>query len=130
MTGRGSILTIETWQVIQVYSANRTKSKLSLRKKQETHSTSESFTTAHVRESGFRNLETFCLRNPGLQALESGIQLKEFTIPLTTGIRDQSATGKNPESNTWNPESKTVLDTLTWGEETGSKWLPLKVISI
>ena len=30
MTGRGSILTIETWQVIQVYSANRTESKLSL----------------------------------------------------------------------------------------------------
>ena len=30
MTGRDSILTTETWQVIQVYSANRTKSKLSL----------------------------------------------------------------------------------------------------
>ena len=41
MTGRDSILTTETWQVIQVYSANRTKSKLSLSKKQETHSTSE-----------------------------------------------------------------------------------------
>ena len=30
MTGRDSIMTTETWQVIQVYSANRTKSKLSL----------------------------------------------------------------------------------------------------
>ena len=48
-----------------------------------------------------------------------GIQLKEYGIPLTIGIRNPSSTDKksaveylamNPESTAWNPESKTVLD--------------------
>ena len=131
MTGRDSILTTETWQVIQVYSANRTKSKLSLSKKQETHSTSESFTTPHVREFGFRNPENCCLRNPESQALESRLQLKEFGIPLTiTLAKNPEFSAWNPESTAWNPESKTVLDYLKWGEMTGSKCLaPQKLIA-
>ena len=36
----------------------------------------------------------------GMQLKESGIQ-----VPLTN----------NPESMAWNPETKTVLDSLTWG---------------
>jgi len=43
---------------------------------------------------------------------------------LGLGIRNPSSTEKdlessncNPESTAWNPESKTVLDSLTWGEK-------------
>ena len=45
-------------------------------------------------------------RNPGNLLVESG-------IPLTLGI--QVPLTKNPESDTWNPESK-IRDSLTWGE--------------
>ena len=43
--------------------------------------------------------------------VKSGIQLKEIGIPLTTGIQ-------NPRSTDiyWNPESKTVVDSLSWGK--------------
>ena len=57
----------------------------------------------------------FLLAESGIQEnsvlVKSGIQLKEFGIPLTTGIQ-------NPRSTDiyWNPESKTVLDSLTWGK--------------
>ena len=40
----------------------------------------------------FGNQGKFCLWNLGSQALESGIQLKEFGIPLTTGIKSPSST--------------------------------------
>ena len=57
----------------------------------------------------------------GFWALESGIQLKESEIPLTIGIQIQVPPTKNrdpcsnwnPESTAWNPESKTVFDSLT-----------------
>ena len=45
-------------------------------------------------------------------ALESVIQLKEFRIPLTIGIRmtrNPESSNCNPESTAWSPESKTVL---------------------
>ena len=47
------------------------------------------------------------------------MQLKESRILLTTGIQNPSSSDKywNPESTVWNPESKTVLDSLTWGEK-------------
>ena len=52
-------------------------------------------------------------------AVESGMQLKESGIPLTIAIQNQSSTDKdwnpvsgNLESTAWNPESKTVLDSL------------------
>ena len=41
--------------------------------------------------------------------LESRIQHKESRITLTIGIR-------NPRSRIQNPESRTVLDYLEWGE--------------
>ena len=76
-------------------------------------------TSPHVRESGFQN--------PGawkFLLVESGIQLKESEIPLTIGIRNPSSTEKdlepstwNLESEAWNPESMTVLDSLTWGDQ-------------
>ena len=58
---------------------------------------------------------------------QPGIQPKESGIPLTTGIRNLSSTGKkliiqnsvslrDQESTAWNPESKTVLDSFTWGD--------------
>ena len=72
---------------------------------------------------GFRNLGNFRLCNPESWALESGIQLQESGIPLTIGIRNPRSTEKDVESSTWNPEptklnpvSKTVLDSLTWGD--------------
>ena len=43
--------------------------------------------------------DKFCLGNPKSWALvESGIQLKEFWIPLTIGIQNPSSTDKD-----WNP---------------------------
>ena len=75
----------------------------------------------HVRES-------FCLLNPesgNILLVESGIlglripkiQLKEYGIPLTTGIQNPSFHWErleystwNPESTAWNPESKTLFD--------------------
>ena len=75
-----------------------------------------------VRKSGFRNQENFCLL--GNQEYSP---CKESGIPLTTGIRNLSSTGKkliiqssvslrDQESTAWNPESKTVLDSFTWGD--------------
>ena len=48
-------------------------------------------------------------------ALESGIQLKESGILLTIEIQWQRLESStwNPESTARNPESKTVLDSLT-----------------
>ena len=75
----------------------------------------------HVREYGVRISGNFCcgipisckllLGNPESLALESGIQLKESTIPLSIGIRNPSATVPGVESR-----SKTILDSLTWGD--------------
>ena len=68
------------------------------------------------------NLGNFILWNPESWALEFGSQLKESGILLTIGIRNLSPTDKdwnqvpgirNPRA--WNPESKTVLDSLAWG---------------
>ena len=72
----------------------------------------------HVRESRFQNAcgfqnprlwnPKFCSRNPeSHKRLESRIQ-----VPLTkTGIHPYY-----PESTAWNPESKTSLDSLRWGD--------------
>ena len=49
-------------------------------------------------------------------ALESRLQLKESRIPLMLGVWIQVPLTKNPESTEWDPESKTVLDFLTWGD--------------
>ena len=55
--------------------------------------------------------------------MESGLQLKESGILPKIGIQNLSSTDKdwnpvpgNPKSTAWDPESKTVLDSLTWGE--------------
>ena len=63
---------------------------------------------------GFWNPRKFPLSNLESWALESGIQLKESGIPLTTKFRWQRLESIfwNPESTAWNPESKTVLDSL------------------
>ena len=90
MTGRDSILTTETWQVIQVYSANRTKSKLSLLKKQETQLNKQ---IVH---------STSC---KGIRIPEPGkFLLKKSGIP-SFGIQN-TAHGIYNTTNDWNPESK------------------------
>ena len=54
----------------------------------------------------------FLLEESGIQEnsilVKSGIQLKEFGIPLTTGIQNPRSTDIYRD-----PESKTVLDSLT-----------------
>ena len=81
---------------------------------------------------GIRNPEKFYSWNLDSWVLESG-------IPLSTGIRYPEAkfywqilesSNCNPESTTWSPESKTVLDSLTWGN-TGAvrEWWQTAVLS-
>jgi len=49
--------------------------------------------------------------------VESGkFLLVESGIPLTTRSGTQVPLRKNPECTAWNPESKTVLDSLTSGD--------------
>ena len=55
--------------------------------------------------------------------MESGIQLKESAVLLKIVMQNPRSTDKdwnpvpeNPESTAWNPESKTVLNSLTWGK--------------
>ena len=73
------------------------------------------FISTHVRESG-----KFLPWIPEPGVLESGVQLEESATLITIGIQNTSSTDKywnpntwNPESTVWNPESKTVLDSLT-----------------
>ena len=65
--------------------------------------------------SPLRILSNFCLWNPESCALESGIQMKEYGMPLMIWIRNSNSSCKlrNPVRNR---ESKTVLDSLTWGK--------------
>ena len=75
-------------------------------------------------ESWIRNPRKLCLRNPEFSgALESEMQLKESGIPLTIEIQSPTSTDKdwNPvpgirNPREWNPESKTLLHSLTWGK--------------
>ena len=57
--------------------------------------------------------------NPESWALESGVQLKESRMPLTIRTENRQRlkwSTCNPESMTWNPESQTIVDSLTWGD--------------
>ena len=69
-------------------------------------------------ESGIRKIVFCWIPNPGLwNPKQSSRNLESTTI----GIRNPSCSGlsENPESKTWNPESKTVVDSLTGGDKTG-----------
>ena len=80
----------------------------------------------HVRESRLWNPGNFCLYNP-----ESGkvLLIESGTLGFwnkAQGIRNPSSTDKESTSCTWNPESKTVLDSLTQGDLRGTiKYLSL-----
>ena len=67
--------------------------------------------------SGIR--ENFVCEMGEYQALESGIHLGESGILLTIAIQNPSSTDKewDPESKARNSQSKTVLDSLIWGDE-------------
>ena len=103
------------------------------RKCEAGHPSSQKVPHSHnVRESGFRIPDSgiseifacgirkypksFCLWIPESWAMEFGIPLKESGIPLTIDIQNPSSPDKDLENGTWNPESKTVLDTITWGD--------------
>ena len=83
----------------------------------------------HVRESGFRKKLALWKPNPGnleSQTLESGIQLKEFGIPLMSGIQHPSSTDKEStiqylESGIHGVESR-IQDCLEffWISESGN----------
>ena len=103
------------------------------------HEKFPSFTSSspRLRECGFRNPINFCWWNP-----ESGKLLADSAI-LGFGIRNPSK-DLNPESkfhwqrlesSTWNPEftacypeSKTVLDSLTWGDRARSRFTENKKV--
>ena len=80
--------------------------------------TAYSFTLPHIGEYRFWNPRNFCLWNlesrkiclcnPESWALEPGIQLKESGLIHTKDC--------NPESTVWNPESKTVFQSLAYGD--------------
>ena len=73
----------------------------------------------HVRESGILNRENFCLRNPEYGKcllVESGIMGFGIRNPITTD-KELEFSAWNPESTTCNPESKSVLDSLTWDKK-------------
>ena len=49
------------------------------------------------------------------------LKQKKNWNPALFGIRNplswnQESSTRNPESTGWNPESKTVMDSLTWGD--------------
>ena len=83
------------------------------------------FRLIHVREYEFWISGNFCSSNPDTQqivagnpeslALESEIQLKESTIPLSIGFQNPSSTDKDSEIPGVGSRSKTVLDSFTWG---------------
>ena len=73
-----------------------------------------------------QNPGTFCSWYPESRALGSRTELKYSEIPLRHGIQTPRSTEKklesstrNPQSTEWDPESKTVLYSLTWGDSTG-----------
>ena len=80
-------------------------------------------TSPHVRVSGFRNPGKFCLWNPESRALESRIQLKyptkEWNLESKFDWKRLESSTRNPESMEWDPESKTVLYSLIWGDSIG-----------
>ena len=62
----------------------------------------------HVRQYGFWN--------PEISPMESGIQTFFFLVEsgiLVFGVQNPANDWK-PKSSIWNPESKNVLDYLTW----------------
>ena len=48
--------------------------------------------------------------NPALFGIRNSLCWNPESTVLESGIR-------NPESTAWNPQSKNVLDSLTWGEK-------------
>ena len=101
--GRSILLTIPTKRCLASYSSSAQSVKNS----------------RHVRVSGFQNPWIFCLWNPKSEkfclwnleswAFESGIQLKESRIPLTTEIQNPSSTDKD-----WNPVPGIQNPKLSW----------------
>ena len=59
-----------------------------------------------------------CVQFSGYVEIKAGKAYKLQTVqrPATPLFRIQVPLKKNPESTAWNPESNTVLDSLTWGE--------------
>ena len=82
----------------------------------------------HVMNSGIRQIFAFGIRNP-LKFFPRNRNLG-FGIPLKMGIRNPSSTdidleslpGIRKESLAWNPESKTVLGSLTWDDWSFHTW--------
>ena len=64
-------------------------------------------------ESRIQGTSTCGIWNPGLW--DPGRQIKKSGIQRKIGIRNPSSSDK--EFSIWNPESKTVLDSLTWGDQ-------------
>ena len=61
--------------------------------------------------------EKFCMWNPESWAWNPEYNSRTVEVLLKIGIRNPSSSDKdwNPEYTAWDSESKTVLDSLTWG---------------
>ena len=65
---------------------------------------------------GLRNRGKFCVLNPKCWTLESGIPLANWNPESKFYWQRLELSTWNLESTLWNPQSKTVLDSLTWVE--------------
>ena len=76
-------------------------------------------------ESGFRNPRIFCFWDPESWALESGIQLMDSGITLTTGIQNPSSIVKNwiPVPGIRNPRHGIQNPVLSWIPSHGATML-------
>ena len=70
-----------------------------------------------------RNPGKFFLWNPESRALESRIEIKyptkEWNLESKFHWKRLESSTRNPESMEWDPESRSVLYSLTWGDSTG-----------
>ena len=81
-------------------------------------------------ESGIRKNFTCGIRTPGFWNPESHYQLESGYPESKFYWQILESSNCNPESTTWSPESKTVLDSLTWGDTGAVKeWWQTAVLS-
>ena len=75
-----------------------------------------SFLSPHVRESRFRNPGNFCLWNPKSWIFGMRNPTNDWNPESKFYWKILESSSWNPKSTAWNPESKTVLDFLTWDD--------------
>ena len=67
-------------------------------------------------DSGISEIFHFGIRNTGLWNPEYGSRNPEFYYKMIKIQNPSSTAMTRIHASTWNPESKTVLDSLSWGD--------------